>query len=221
MKALKNPLFIIILSIVLSWGLLLGEQFFHISYGWQTILKWMLLFLVPFVLYWKKEPLVLSTGKFSRKVFLYGAPLGIIAALAIVITYLKLHDQIDWSLLKSYLDKKNITATTFFLVFSYITFGNSFLEELFFRWWVFRTLSTWNISFAYIFSALLFALYHLSIFSTWFSGWILLFVLLGLFISGCLFSFLYHKTHSIWSAWIVHIFADTAIVVIGYLLFFS
>jgi membrane protease YdiL (CAAX protease family) len=200
---------------------LLGEQFFHISYGWQTILKWILLFLVPFVLYWKKESLVLSTGKFSHRVFLYGIPLGIIAALAIVITYLKLQDQIDWSLLKSYLDKKNITATTFFLVFSYITFGNSFLEELFFRGWVFRTISAWNISFAYIFSALLFAVYHLSIFSTWFSGWILLFVLFGLFMSGCLFSFLYHKTSSIWSAWIVHIFADTAIVVIGYLLFFS
>jgi len=210
-----------ILSILLSWGLLLGEQFFHISYGWQTMLKWILLFLVPFLLYWKNESLVLSTGKFSRIVFLYGIPLGIIAALAIIIAYLQLQDQIDWSLLKSYLDKKNITATTFFLVFSYITFGNSFLEELFFRGWVFRTLSSRNTSFAYIFSSLLFALYHLSIFVTWFSGWILLFVLFGLFMSGCLFAFLYHKTASIWSAWIVHIFADTAIVVIGYLLFFS
>jgi membrane protease YdiL (CAAX protease family) len=181
----------------------------------------MLLFLVPFFLYWKKESLVLSTGKFSRRVFLYGVPLGTIAALIIVFAYMKLQDQIDWSLLKIYLDNKNITATTFFLVFSYITFGNSYLEELFFRWWVFRTLSSWNISFAYIFSSLLFALYHLSIFSTWFNGWILLFVLLGLFVSWWLFAFLYHKTASIWSAWIVHIFADTAIVVIGYLLFFS
>jgi membrane protease YdiL (CAAX protease family) len=214
MKVIKNLFPILILSIVLSGGLFLGEQFFHISYGWQTLLKWILLFLVPFILYWKKESLVLSTGKFSQKVFLYGVPLGIMAALAIVIAYLKLQDKIDWSLLQSYLDKKHITATTFFLVFTYITFGNSFLEELFFRGWVFRTLSTGNVSFAYIFSALLFSLYHLSIFSTWFTGWILLLVLFGLFISGCLFSFLYYKTHSIWSAWIVHIFADTAIVVI-------
>jgi len=184
-------------------------------------LKWILLFLVPFLLYWKKETLILSTGKFSRKVFLYGVPLGVIAALSIIIAYWTLWDQIDRSLLQAYLDKKHITATTFFLVFSYITFVNSFLEELFFRGWVFRTLSSWNLAIAYIFSALLFALYHLSIFSTWFSGWILLFVLFGLFVSGCLFSFLYHKTGSIWSAWIAHIIADTAIVVIGYLLFFS
>jgi len=221
MKTLKGILPVVLISVLLSWILFLWEQFFHISYGWQTILKWILFFAMPFVLYWKKESLILSTGRFSRKVCLYGVPLGIIAALSIVIAYWTLRDQIDWSLLQTYLDEKHITTTTFFLVFSYITFGNSFLEELFFRGWVFRTLATWKISFAYIFSSLLFALYHLSIFSTWFSGWILLFVLFGLFVSGCLFAFLYQKTASIWSAWIVHIIADTAIVVIGYLLFFS
>lgn len=97
--------------------------------------------MVPFLLYWRKESLIYSIGKISRKVFYYGVPLGIVAAISIVIVYLGLQDRIDWSLLQTYLVKKNITATTFLLVFSYITFGNSFLEELFFRGWVFRKLS--------------------------------------------------------------------------------
>lgn len=221
MKTLWQSTWPIVSSFILAGSLFLIEQIFDVSYGWQTIFKWILLFFVPFFILQKRQSIVISAWKWSRKVFLYWVPIGIIAALSIILAYVLLKDSIDWSGLQLYLERKNISASTFLLVFSYIMFGNSLLEELFFRGWVFRRLSDLNIAFAYALSSLLFALYHLSIFSTWFSGWILLLVLGGLFVSGLLFSFLYQKTESIWTAWVVHIIADTSIVVIGYLLFFA
>ncbi len=61
-------------------------------------------------------------------------------------------------------------------------FGNSLIEEYFFRGVIFRSLFERLPVFAYIISSLLFSLYHLAIFGTWFSGYILFLALFGLFL---------------------------------------
>lgn len=71
------------------------------------------------------------------------------------------------------MDSRGITETTFLIVFLYIMFGNSLLEEYFFRGIVHDNMSNISRVGAYILSALMFSLYHITIFGTWFSGWIL------------------------------------------------
>lgn len=77
--------------------------------------------------------------------------------------------------------KEGFTAATFPLAALYITFGNSLLEELFFRGFAFLALYRSGYKkLAWTFSAIAFALYHVSIMDGWFhpallvlltSGW--------------------------------------------------
>lgn len=78
------------------------------------------------------------------------------------------------------MESRGITETTFAIVFLYIMFGNSLLEEYFFRGIVHYNISSISRVGAYIPSSLIFSLYHITIFGTWFSGWILLLALFGL-----------------------------------------
>jgi membrane protease YdiL (CAAX protease family) len=135
-------------------------------------------------------------------------------------TYFFLREMIDWAAIRASMESRHINETTFVLVFAYIMFGNSWIEEYFFRGIVFRTLSEVSLLWAYIISAVAFSLYHITIFGTWFSGWILGLAIFGLVLGGLFFAWLYRKTGGIWWAWIFHIFADLAILVIGYMEFF-
>jgi uncharacterized protein len=98
------------------------------------------------------------------------------------VTYLFLRDAIDWGAIGASMEARHINETTFLLIFLYIMFGNSLLEEFFFRGIVFREMLGHSKIGAYLLSALMFSLYHMTIFQTWFGGWILALALFGLFL---------------------------------------
>lgn len=77
-----------------------------------------------------------------------------------------------------------------------------------------------NKKLAYIFSALLFSIYHVSIFKTWFNWIVIALALTGLFIGGIIFNAINVKAKSIVNSWIIHIFADIAIILIGIKMFY-
>ncbi len=115
--------------------------------------------------------------------------------------------------------KEGITARTFPLAALYISFGNSFLEELFFRGFAFLTLrETGGRGLAYGFSALIFALYHICIMDGWFSGPLFFLLTAALAPAGLLFNFL-DRDGTLWPAWLVHMAANLAINTIGLHLF--
>lgn len=216
-KNQKSCLLVTLLSFVLCAGLFCVEYRLGLDYLWQTALKWSLFFLVPF-LFFRKSIII---GRFSLRTIQQGIILGLITWGAIYIAYYFLQSHISWDIIQTYLNEKNITATTFIVAFLYVMFWNSFLEEIFFRWWIFNSLYSSNKAFAYIFSAGLFSVYHLVIFLTWFTGPILFIALAWLFIGWLLFAYLYTLNSSIWTAWLVHIFADLVIVFIAFSRFFS
>jgi membrane protease YdiL (CAAX protease family) len=97
---------------------------------------------------------------------------------------------------------------------------NSFLEEFFFRGFVFLNVyETGNKGWAYLFSALLFALYHIAIFATWFNIPLMLLALFGLMVIGFVFNYLDTLSNNFLNSYLVHIFANLAIVLIGLALF--
>lgn len=112
-----------------------------------------------------------------------------------------------------------VTKENFLYVSLYISFANSFLEEFFFRGFVFTNLK--NLSgrkLAYIFSALAFSLYHVAMMVGWFSPLLFLLVMVGLIAGGVIFNWLNEKLDTIYCSWLTHMFANFAINTIGFIL---
>ena len=143
------------------------------------------------------------------------------AGVFVVITggYLLLSPWLDFSAITDNLGaKEGITAATFPFVALYISFGNSFLEEFFFRGFAFLSLREFFPRFARLFSALAFSLYHVTIMDGWFSPALFLLLTAALVVAGLLFNWL-DRQGTIWPAWLVHMAANLAINFIGMYLF--
>ena len=138
----------------------------------------------------------------------------------IIILFFLLKDYIDLDVIRNnLLAKENITATNFVYVSLYISFVNSFLEELFFRGFMFLSLTkSGSRRFAYLISSLVFSLYHVAIISAWFNIWIFILIIVGLMFVGYIFNYITEKLDSFLASWIVHIFANLAINTIGFMM---
>ena len=138
----------------------------------------------------------------------------------ILFCHIQLRDYIDLDVIRiNLLAKENITATNFVYVSLYISFINSFLEELFFRGFMFLSLTkSGSRRFAYLISSLVFSLYHVAIISAWFNIWIFILIIVGLMFVGYIFNYITEKSDSFLASWIVHIFANLAINTIGFMI---
>lgn len=112
-----------------------------------------------------------------------------------------------------------VTKENFLYVSLYISFVNSFLEEFFFRGFVFTNLKQLSgRKLAYIFSATAFSLYHVAMMIGWFSPALFLLVMVGLAAGGMIFNWLNEKLDTIYCSWLTHMFANFAINTIGFML---
>ncbi|MBR2916333.1 MAG: CPBP family intramembrane metalloprotease [Clostridia bacterium] len=141
--------------------------------------------------------------------------------LIILLAYFLLKDVFDFSMVTSALTGDvGVTAKNFLWVSLYISFVNSFLEEFFFRGFAFFTLKQKSgRSFAYLFSSLTFALYHISMMIGWFNIGVVLLATVGLFLGGIIFNYFNEKYENIYISYLVHMFANFAINTIGFILF--
>ena len=96
----------------------------------------------------------------------------------------------------------------------YLSFINSLVEEFFFRGYIFFSLEKRSYTLAVIVSGLLWAIYHVVIFDTIFELYTMVFTIIGLFIIGVLLAYINRYGKSFINSWIVHIFADIAVVII-------
>lgn len=135
--------------------------------------------------------------------------------------YLLLKNVFDFSAITGALTENiGVTGENFIFVSLYISFINSFLEEFFFRGFAFITLKRiTGRKFAYLFSAGIFAVYHIAMMIGWFSIEVFLLVLAGLFAGGLIFDYLNEKSGTVYPSWFVHMFANFAINTIGFMLF--
>lgn len=149
--------------------------------------------------------------------------LGLCVGVYVVILggYLLLKDVFDFSAITSSLTGNiGVSRDNFVYVSLYISFVNSLLEEFFFRGFAFLTLRrVASARFAYLFSAGIFALYHVAMMIGWFSWIVFAIVLAGLFAGGLIFNWLNAKSGTVYPSWFVHMFANFAINTIGFMLF--
>jgi membrane protease YdiL (CAAX protease family) len=201
------------------------QQFTTIGYVGTAISKVIFFGGVPFVYWrWFNHPNSEKVSNFRMllKQSKIGGILGAGVMIIILVAYFVLKQYIDLDLIADELTQNSkVNAFNFPAIALYIIIGNSFLEEYFFRGFIF--LSLYNKGYtklAYIFSSLLFAVYHVAIFKTWFNPVIIGIALLGLFAGGIIFNYIDTKINSIANSWVVHIFADLAIILIGIKMFY-
>jgi membrane protease YdiL (CAAX protease family) len=116
-------------------------------------------------------------------------------------------------------NKYELTGFKFFAASAYLVVVNAFLEEYFFRGFIFFNIKNRNL--AYVFSSLAFSIYHISNFKNWFSNdFLVILPLGGLILSGVLFNYLDEKSGDIYNSYIPHFFADLAIVIIGFFIIY-
>lgn len=121
------------------------------------------------------------------------------------------------SLVHSLSADQKVDNGSFIGVALYISFCNSFLEEFLFRFVSFIHLSKYTArKTAYIFSSVLFALYHVAMIASSFPPLLLFFALIGLAVGGLIFDYADAKNETLYNSWIIHMFADFALMTIWY-----
>lgn len=148
------------------------------------------------------------------------APLALGVLVFLLGGYLLLSPWLDLSAIpESLAAKEGITKDTFPLAAAYITFCNSLLEEFFFRGFAFLALYRLGYTkLAYGFSALAFALYHVSITSNWGSPALIALMVAGLTSAGLFFNRL-DRDGSLFPSWLVHMGANLGTNAVGMILF--
>lgn len=217
---ISNESYIMLSTIFACSALYVVEQVLAVSYVLKTLAKLSLFVAIPLIYYQKTDQAKRQRQRTWRD-YSASIALGLGAFAVIMAAFYLTRSYIDLSGIVSELQTKSkITPTNFLLVGAYITFGNSFLEEYFFRGFVFMSLrNQGKKKLAYVFSSLLFAVYHIAIFKTWFSPPLLLVALLGLVTIGFVFNWLTVRSGSYTGSWLTHVLADIAIILIGMRLF--
>lgn len=197
------------------------ELIFTPTYFVKAAIKLALFVIIPMSLVFiRKETAMLRFFKPNKKTLLPMLAFGVLMYGFIICAYFLLGKYFDLSGITSSLDEIGVTKQNFVFVALYIAVCNSFLEEFIFRGFGFIGLSEKiGAKNACIFSAICFALYHITMMIGWYSFGLTALIIFALFVGGVILNLLDSKCKTVYPAWIVHIFANLAINTIGMILF--
>ena len=222
MKSNKRLILLVLTVFSVCSIMILIESVFQPVYAVKSLCK-VILFLGIVFLYLKLvnntfKPTVLQRKKateLKRVALLSG-----IVYLLILLLYFLLANYIDTVQIKeSLMRKEGIDKQSFIFIAIYISLINSFLEEYFFRGFIFQQLKQLGFQrFAYIFSATAFAIYHVGIISRWFSVPMFVLISAALFLAGIALNVFCHYTESVLGSWVIHVSANLAINTIGFMI---
>lgn len=226
MKNINNNIrekhIIIISSLMACMVMFAIEKYIAPTYLVKSVIK-LFVFILPIIIYMKifgKEKILEQITNFKKKELKSILFFSVGVYFFIIIMYLLLKNYIDLESIRSHLlERENVSVDNFLYVSLYISFINSFLEELFFRGFIFLRLAKSGSKRAgYFISSMAFSIYHVSIISSWFNIWIFVLIILGLVLVGYMFSYVAEKTDSFMGPWLLHVFANLGINTIGFIM---
>lgn len=218
MKKVWIPVLVILACLVMG----LVDAVIQPGYVVKSLIKIILFLLIPIIYSVSvKDDSIKRIFKADRKGIFFALTLGVILYGVILGAYFLVRNVFDFSALtKSLTQTTGVNQSNFLWVSLYISFVNSLLEEFFFRGFAFLTLKkVTNKVFAYLFSSITFALYHIAMMIGWFGVPVILISLLGLFAGGLIFNRFDDQKENIYLSWLIHMFANFSINTIGFLLF--
>ncbi|MBE7043238.1 MAG: CPBP family intramembrane metalloprotease [Ruminococcaceae bacterium] len=216
----KKRLWLIITVIISCVVMAFIETIIEPTYFLKSVLKMLFFLFVPIlVIKLQKEKVFADSFSLHKKSILQLLGLGLAIYGIIMGAFFLTKEIFDYStLVNSLSTDQKVSHTHFIWVALYISFGNSLLEEFLFRFVAFLHLSKYTTKKAvYFFSSCLFALYHIAMIGSSFPVPLLLLALVGLAVGGAIFNYVDEKGRTIYYSWIIHMFADFAIMTIWYL----
>ena len=217
----RSILLVCLVTVVCCLAMALVDGVFRPAYAVKSAIKVTLFLLIPLIASrMDGDVRYLSLLRPRKKGLLQSIGLGIGIYAVILGGYFLVSPFFDFSRIADSLTKNaGVTKENFLYVSLYISFANSFLEEFFFRGFVFTNLKQLSgKAQAYLFSATAFSLYHVAMMIGWFSPALFLLVMAGLFMGGVIFNWLNEKLDTIYCSWLTHMFANFAINTVGFLL---
>ncbi len=222
MNSKKSIFFICLTVIVCCAFMAVVDAVIQPAYAVKSLVKVILFLICPVAyIFMSKERNTKALFKPKKNAVMISLAIAIPLYAVIVGGYFILRNVFDFSNITNALTANiGVNKNNFLFVSLYISFANSLLEEFFFRGFAFLTLKKHaGRLFAHIFSAGTFAIYHIAMMTSWFSIWLYVLIIAGLFAGGIIFNLLDEKTGSICTSWIVHICANFAINTVGFILF--
>ena len=220
---MQNRRTVLVLSVTIICCLMMAlvDGVLRPGYAAKSAIKIALFMLIPLIASKiDHSVLYLSLLRPKKKGLLPAIALGVGIYVVILGGYFLVSPFFDFSQIAGALtDNAGVTKDNFLYVSLYISFANSFLEEFFFRGFVFTNLKQHSgRKLAYIFSAAAFSLYHVAMMIGWFSPALFLLVMAGLVVGGMIFNWLNEKLDTIYCSCLTHMFANFAINTIGFML---
>lgn len=223
MKNIKSLINLILLSIICIGFMAFVDGIINPGYIFKSGIKISLFWTIPLICTFFDKNIKLNTlfKIHSKKQLISSILLGLGVYAIILGAYFVLRNFIDLGNIKDIIEKNlNVNKNNFVFVALYISFINSLLEEFFFRGLIFLNLKKISSSgFAYIYSAFAFSVYHIAIMTNWFSPYLFILAMAGLFVGGLIFNYLNDKSENIYNSWLVHMFANFAINTVGCIMF--
>ncbi len=217
----KSVCLVLSVSLLCCAAMAVVDGVWQPGYALKSAVKIALFLLLPFLCSLvDRQVEYRSLFRGNKKGFLVALALGVGLFGVILGGYFLLSPYFDFSNIASSLTASTgVDGSNFIFVALYISFVNSLLEEFFFRGFVFTNLKrSANRTAAYLFSSLLFSLYHTAMMIGWFSLPLFLLILTGLAVGGAIFNWLNEKYDTVFVSWIVHMFTNFAINAIGFIL---
>ena len=219
-KAKKEQIGIIAVVIICCIIMAVTETIIEPAYWIKSAAKIAVFMLLP-ILTMKLYKIKIFDGSFAldKKNILKLLLLGLGIYAVIIGAYFLTRNVVDYSsLVTSQMADQKVTKDNFIFVALYISFCNSFLEEFLFRFVSFIKLSEFTSKKpAYVFSSVMFAVYHIAMIGSSFPLPLLILALFGLTAGGFIFDYVDSKNKNIYNSWMIHMFADFAIVTIWYI----
>ena len=175
----RSVILVLIVAVICCVAMALVDGVLRPGYAVKSAIKVALLMLIPLIASrMDRSILYLSLLRPKRKGLLPAIALGVGIYVVILGGYFLVSPFFDFSQIAGALtDNAGVTKENFLYVSLYISFANSFLEEFFFRGFVFTNLKHHSgRKLAYIFSAAAFSLYHVAMMIGWFSSALFLLV---------------------------------------------
>lgn len=219
-KCSLKTLWLIIMVIICCIAMAIIETIIEPTYWVKSVLKIIFFLFVPIVfIKLQKEKVFADSFSLNKKGILKLSGLGLLIYAIIMAAFFLTKGIFDYSsLVDSLSADQNVSQNSFIWIALYISFCNSLLEEFLFRFVAFIKLSEYTTKkVAYIFSSCMFAVYHVAMIGGSFPLPLLLLALVGLAIGGVIFNYVDSKSRNIYNSWIIHMFADFAIMTIWYI----
>ena len=217
----RSTIIVLIVTVICCLAMALVDGVIRPGYAVKSAIKIALFMLIPLIASrLDRSVFYLQLLRPKQKGLLPAIALGVGIYVVILGGYFLVSPFFDFSQIAGALtNNAGVTKENFLYVSLYISFANSFLEEFFFRGFVFTNLKQHSgRKLAYIFSAAAFSLYHVAMMIGWFSPALFLLVMVGLVIGGMIFNWLNEKLDTIYCSWLTHMFANFAINTIGFML---